>query len=339
MKKSDLKQWEQLYNLTLQIYDLAPWNVFGDIAILSIKTDDQSEEKYLSFMGNQCEEKGISVYSGLDGYSDNCQMYNENLKVSTEFLLSDQNCLMVYWTDEKDIDQDTQEIMKALGIDDSIEKNCVYFRSFEKRFFPINLNMDEVNELIQVYEGLLKTLQIINEENITWDEDEMLCASKDGEDWMIYSSPYPIEEYWRYPIIRFEQTVIDQLKQLPKNDLELAVDLNYLFVPIFDEEYEKPLNPLAFLFYDLKTDQVIGFDLIRPDEDAGDIMMDVFLEFIQQEGCPNRIYARNPYVMHWFSELCDELGIELVIDEIEEVDELYEGLQELAFADLSDFNS
>ncbi len=339
MNKSDLKQWEKLYHLTLEIYDLAPWDIFGDITLLSIKTDDLSEEKYLSFMGNEGGEKGISVYSGLDGYSDYCQMYNENLRVSTEFLLSDQNCLMAYWTEEKDIDQDTLEIMKELGIDDSVEKNCVYFRSFEKRFFPMNLNITEVKELIQVYEDLLWALQIIREENLMWEEDEMLCVDKDREGWKIYPCPYPMEEYWRYPILRFEEPEIDKLKQFPKNDLELAVDLNYLFVPIFDEEYDKPLNPLAFLFYDLKTDQVLGFDLIRPDEDEADLVMNVFLDFIHGEGCPNRIYARNPYVLSWFSELCDELGIELVIDEIEEVDELYEGLEELAFAEPSDFDS
>ncbi len=328
MKKVSIKQWKKLYDLAFQIYDLAPWNIYWDSNLFAIQLNKEEEESFISIMGKGEGGKGIGIYPGMSGYSDFCQVCNEDIHLSEEFMISDQDCIMAYWLPYEELDIESQSVMKELSLDPSQEKNCICFRSFEKRSFPIALNKQEVDGLIQIFEGLLATLLRIEKEKMEWKEDEMICTVKDEEDWISFSVPYPMVPI-RYPILSFNESLIQELKDLPKNDVELAIDLHYLLVAVSDENYERPINPFAFIFYDLSNDQILAFDLFEPEEDEADGVMDTFIAFIRDQGCPKHIYAKNPYVLNWFYELCEKLDIDLIEDELEELEEIYDGLRQM----------
>ncbi len=328
MKKVSIKQWKKLYDLAFQIYDLAPWDKYWDADLFAIQLNKDAEEKFVSIMGKDDGIRGIAIYTGMSGYSDFCQICNENIHLSEEFLISDQDCIMTYWLPYEELDEQSRFLIKEFNLDASQEKNCLCFRSFEKRSFPISLNSQEVDELIQILEGLLATLLAIEKEKMEWEEDEMVYAIKDEEDWVNFTMPYPMEPI-RYPILSFNDSLIQELKKLSKNDVELAIDLHYLLVSVSDDNYERPINPYAFIFYDLSNDQILAFDLFDPEEDEADGVMDTFIAFIKDQGCPKHIYAKNPYVLNWFYELCERLEIDLIEDELEELDEVYEGLRQM----------
>lgn len=48
-------------------------------------------------MGKSGTCTGISVYRGMEGYSDFCQICNDDYNVPATFVMSDQNCITCYW--------------------------------------------------------------------------------------------------------------------------------------------------------------------------------------------------------------------------------------------------
>lgn len=326
MRKVTLDKWKKLYNLALEIGAFEPWKKYWDQDLFVIQTDPDKEENFVSILGKGGECKGISLYQGFSGYSDLCQLSSANSNLTDSFVLSDQNCLVAYWDKQEIVPDYCWEIIEKLDFPFS-KDGYIFFQSFQKRSFPCLPEADEVDALIDTYEGLLYALKNVDYDLINFENGEIIFISKteDGE-WTDFPLPRPMEPP-RYPTLRMDDDeLMDELKNQEVNAMEMAIDMDYLLFPIFDEGYERPINPLAYVFYDLSCDQIVGFDLVHPDYDESDVIMSQLIDIIQEEGRPKNIYAKNPYILNWISDFCQELDIQLIDDPIEELNDVYEML-------------
>ena len=82
------------------------------------------------------------------------------------------------------------------------------------------------------------------------------------------------------------------------------------------------------LAYDLKGDQILAGDLLDIDEDEMDAVADVFLQTIQRFGLPAKLFARNPNILYGLKNVCDLLDIKVIVDPLEELDDIYEHIQD-----------
>lgn len=326
--KATIEQWKELYDLTLKITKLKPWQTYWESDLIAIETKRNEEPNFVSIMGKGDRCIGISVYPGIEGYSDYCQIHNGAYTLPPTFIMSDQNCFTCYWGNRSEVDKETYSIIKQLGLKFRGNGNWIYFKTFEKKSFPSLPNYGEVKTMIETYKGLLYTLQHEEYNEEVYKNQEIVYTQKDEDgNWFSYTVPRP-EVPNRYSTIAVnEPALIEHFQSLPTSDIELAIDMDYMMLPTQDEGFERPINPLAYIVYDLRDNQVLHFDLIHPDQEDYAIIMNNFLGAIDHFGKPKHVYARNPYILNWLEYICKTLNIELIQDDLEEIDDIFEMLR------------
>ena len=67
-KEASLEQWKELYEVTLNLKALEPWNYFGSEDLVAIALQGEEEPVFMSIMGMMGSCYGISMYEGMEGY-------------------------------------------------------------------------------------------------------------------------------------------------------------------------------------------------------------------------------------------------------------------------------
>ena len=244
--------------------------------------------------------------------------------------MSDQNCITCYWGNRDEIDDDMYSIIKQLGLRFRGNGNWIYFKTFEKKSFPSLPNYGEVKMLIETYKGLIETLKHEEYQESIFEKGDIIYTQKDEDNhWFSYTVPRPTEPERYNTILINDTNLIDHFKNMDDSDLELAIDMDYMMVPTNDKGFERPINPLAYIVFDLRNDQILHFDLIHPDQEDFEVIMDNFLGVVDHFGKPKHVYARNPYILSWLEYICDELDIPLVEDDLEEIDDIFNMLKHM----------
>lgn len=328
--QATLEQWEELYDLAIEITKLKPWNAYWDMDLIAVETKKNEEPNFVSIMGKGGTCTGISVYRGMEGYSDFCQISNDDYNVPATFVMSDQNCITCYWGNRDEVDDDMYSIIKQLGLRFRGNGNWIYFKTFEKKSFPSLPNYGEVKMLIETYKGLIETLKHEEYQESIFDKGDIIYTQKDEDNhWFSYTVPRPMEPERYNTILINDTNLIDHFKNMDDSDLELAIDMDYMMVPTNDKGFERPINPLAYIVFDLRNDQILHFDLIHPDQEDYEVIMNNFLGVIEHFGKPKHVYARNPYILNWLDFICEKLDIPLVEDDLEEIDDIFNMLKHM----------
>lgn len=328
--QATLEQWEELYDLAIEITKLKPWNAYWDMDLIAVETKKNEEPNFVSIMGKGGTCTGISVYRGMEGYSDFCQISNDDYNVPATFVMSDQNCITCYWGNRDEVDDDMYSIIKQLDLRFRGNGNWIYFKTFEKKSFPSLPNYGEVKMLIETYKGLIETLKHEEYQESIFDKGDIIYTQKDEDNhWFSYTVPRPMEPERYNTILVNDSNLIDYFKNMDDSDLELAIDMDYMMVPTNDKGFERPINPLAYIVFDLRNDQILHFDLIHPDQEDYEVIMNNFLGAIEHFGKPKDVYARNPYILNWLDFICEKLEIPLVEDDLEEIDDIFNMLKHM----------
>ena len=321
--QATLEQWEELYDLAIEITKLKPWNAYWDMDLIAVETKKNEEPNFVSIMGKSGTCTGISVYRGMEGYSDFCQISNDDYNVPATFVMSDQNCITCYWGNRDEIDDEMYSIIKQLGLRFRGNGNWIYFKTFEKKSFPSLPNYGEIKMLIE-------TLKHEDYQESIFAGGDILYTQKDEDgNWFSYTVPRPMEPERYNTILVNDSNLIDYFKNIKDGDLELAIDMDYMMVPTNDEGFERPINPLAYIVFDLRNNQILHFDLIHPDQEDYEVIMNNFLGAIEHFGKPKHVYARNPYILNWLDFICEKLDIPLVKDNLEEIDDIFNMLKHM----------
>ena len=151
------------------------------------------------------------------------------------------------------------------------------FKTFEKKSFPSLPNYGEIKMLIETYKGLIETLKHEDYQESIFEGGDILYTQKykDGN-WFSYTVPRPMEPERYNTILVNDSNLIDYFKNIKDGDLELAIDMDYMMVPTNDEGFERPINPLAYIVFDLRNNQILHFDLIHPDQEDYEVIMNNF---------------------------------------------------------------
>ena len=178
--------------------------------------------------------------------------------------------------------------------------------------------------------GLIETLKHEDYQESIFEGGDILYTQKDEDgNWFSYTVPRPMEPERYNTILVNDSNLIDYFKNIKDGDLELAIDMDYMMVPTNDKGFERPINPLAYIVFDLRNDQILHFDLIHPDQEDYEVIMNNFLGAIEHFGKPKHVYARNPYILNWLDFICEKLDIPLVKDNLEEIDDIFNMLKHM----------
>ena len=149
--------------------------------------------------------------------------------------------------------------------------------------------------------------------------------------WNMFAESIPMVER-EYPIIVLQDEILKRrLKKRPKVGTEISVDFAYVHASIEVEEYERPISPLLFVTLDHASGMVLDMKMVNPEDSEIDVVLDFFVNYLQDNGKMLRIKARNPWVFAALRDICEECGIQLEKDELEEMDQIISEIREHMF--------
>ncbi len=94
-----------------------------------------------------------------------------------------------------------------------------------------------------------------------------------------------------------------------------------------DKKYERPVMPKLIIIADRKTGQLMHYNVMLPEEDEIQQILDSFLDFIIDTGKPKTIHVRDEYMYDILSDLCKKINTKMLIsEELPSIDEFAENI-------------
>lgn len=318
MKTIDLDVWRRFYEIGVIVRDVKPWKqVFvDDLIVVKYKR----KTYYCCIMGQAAMNPSIAIYTGKEGLSD-IRAFLDGLDMgwNSSYVAHDQNCLVCFFGDREEVPSDQMEIIHKIKPGFRGRGKWIFCRRMASRFYPVTPDNKEIDVMTHVFEGLLQGLEQLKEVQPDWDK-EYLCSSyktKTGT-WEVSAIKQP-DCMFKYPNIVLDPELIQEMKKQPVLKEVWLVDNNYLSMPVEDEK-GRLVNPLLFLFVNLKTELIENMHLIDPDEEEIQIVLTNIIGKIFASGIPKAIVTRCPSIFYMLEDMCEVMGIDLLVDVEKELD-------------------
>ncbi len=315
-KEATLEQWHDLYDVSIRIKALKPWEYFWDMDIITILLPDREEPYYCSIMGKAGECFSIGTYAGFDAMNDFYEIV-ENTDIPPEQMLRYQNNMMCYFGNRDELTKKEWKIIKDLGLKFRGKNNWIYFHSFKTGYVPYILDADQVVELTEVFQQLFMALRAYIEKGIKVDFEKgntlLRRYDKEKQLWYCYESQLllPPRKYL-IPVLQ-DDLLMARLKKQKETREKIEIDIVYLNVVVNDKKYDRPIDPKMCMIADFNNGMLIDHDMISPEDDEVEVILDMIINYIMQAGKPEMIFVRDKYIEALLSDICERTNINLKI--------------------------
>lgn len=344
-KEAPKDLWNMLYNLADELKALRPWEDLWDVDLIGIQENGRQEPVFVSVMGRREDGQGgtkanpdsadgcgIAIYDGTRGLGD-FQMTGlapQNM-IPDDYAMLEQHALMLYWGERMEVPQDQQDMIKELDRKYYGKGNWPFFLSFAPRFAPWTPDEKEVRLLIETFVQLIEAVNALREGRARVDfEKGEFCFRYfdiDQMNWMTAPAKVPFIDM-EYDMLEItDEAFLAELLAAGQRASTLMLDFGYLHGELVKEEYDRPLNPLLFLAVDGGEGRVLKAKVVNPEERESDTAAEFLLDYIEKEGRPQLILARNPHILAALQDICRQLSIDIQRHPLTEMDGLLEDMR------------
>ena len=163
-KEASKNAWKQLYDITLKLDKLEPWNYLGDTQLVTIQLKDREEPVFCSVMGKFSGERGIAVFDGVEGLGDFYMILgSEEGDLPAQYLMDEHSSLTCFWGSMMNVPDEQRKVIDELDIRFKTISDWIYFVSYKKGYKPYQLDEDEVALLIETYENLYMAVEAVRQ--------------------------------------------------------------------------------------------------------------------------------------------------------------------------------
>lgn len=326
-READLERWRYLYQITSEIKQLKPWEFLWDMDLIAIELPDHDDPVFCSIMGRGGDCFGIGVYVGVEGLADIMWLSDEQASyIPPQFMMFEQTSLSCYFGNREEIPPEQKKLMKDLELKFRGKGQWIYFESFQKGYYPFMPDADEVELLIETYENLLVVLKdlIDGELHVAFEQGEILLRQYDKQtkQWTNMTAPLPLV-HKEFPVIELQDQLLKKrMKNQNMTPNIIEMDLIYLGTKMKDKEFDRPINPLLFVAADATNGMVLSCDLISPNQDEVQEILNFFVNYVMERGRMRKIKLRNPKIAGVLQSVCEYCGIkiEAKCEEMEAID-------------------
>lgn len=317
-KEASIKQWNELYEVTINIKKFEPWKYLWDMDIITIILPEYEEPFYCSVMGKGGQCFAIAVYKGFESINGFFKLADAK-SIPPNQLIRYQDNLTCYFGDREELSSKELKVIKDLGLKFRGRNQWIYYRSFKPNYTPYILDQDEVIELTYVFKNLFMSLKAMIEKNlkIDFEEGNSLYRMYDKEQdlWLNFEGPMQIPNRQSMTIIIEDELLIENIKK--QKYLKNAVEFDTVFINsvVEDKKYERPIMPKMIVIADSKTGIMLHFNIMLPEDDEIKQIFDLFIDFIINTGKPKTIYVRDEYIHDLLSDLCKKINTKIIISE------------------------
>lgn len=335
-KEASIELWKELYDLAVQIKQMEPWKDLWDTDLVEIHLPGYEEPVYCSVMGKGGSCYGIGLYEGHSGLCDfDMVSRTSETGLPTTYVMGEQSNLTCYFGDRDEVSSKQKAIIKELGLKFRGKGQWIYFESYKKRYIPYLPDQREVKVLLDTYRVLPTVFKAVRngDADADWDHGEIISYTYDEskKSWEMTAKKIP-DCQKQYPYIQLTDDILKQkLKKQKKNQMEIVLDLNYLFCGVTDKKLDRPGNPQIMLAAEMSSGMLLDMHMMDIDEDEVDAILDFFIPFILEYGRVKTVYTRNPWVIATLSEICEICKIDLVAADVELMDEIFDDMRNSMF--------
>lgn len=328
-KEASIEAWKKLYDITLKLKELEPWNLLGDTDLIAIVPKGRKDPVFCSVMGKYSGSQGIAVFEGYEGLGDFYMIAGaDESDLSSEYLMNEQSSLTCFVGSMMNVPEKQREVIDQLDLRFKNIESWVYFFSYKKGYQPYILDADETELLTEVYENLYMAVQAVQEGKLAADfaqgEGIVRKYNEETEKWEMFVKEIPVVEK-EFPAVMLEDEQLKaSLKERPMLDLTVLLDFTYLPVSVETKEGERPKNPLMFMAFDDDRDEIITMDVLEEEDDEISRALGFFISFTQQHGRIGTIKARNPWIFGALEDICEYCGVQLVYHPVEKLEAVRE---------------
>ena len=272
------------------------------------------DEVFVSILGKGGDCYGISVYEGMEGLNDFLMLtLSEKMNLSPEYAMFSQNNLTCYWGNREELTREQWQIVKDLGYKFRGKNQWLYFLSYQRGYFPYNMDKSEVLRMTRYLRMLADAVEYYREHEVKVDFEHKntYFYSEDGGEITAAELPLPFTGC-HFPVMNLtDKELLEDLRNAEKCDAVLEMDIVYTGAAVMDERYQRPANPCLCLAADARSGLMLKAEMAGPEEDAGVALAEALLDIIFRFGAPKEVRVGNVIIEATLEQICREAGIRL----------------------------
>lgn len=311
---ASLEEWQILYEIATKIGIMKPWEEFYDLDLFSLEKDGKTA--YASILGHNGECYGISIYEEYQGFNDFMMLlHQKSLNLSEKYALFSQNNLTCYWGNRDELSKNQWNIVKSLGYQYRGKNQWLYFVSHKAGYYPENMNRDEVNRMTLYLTLLEEALRYYKDHKFSVDFENANMFSfsygKETGQWTGKEMPLPFTSFCLPQLELNDDAPIEELASLPLASCCLEASIEYSNIATKDDLSNRTICGKLVVIADADSGLVLNMDLIHPQEQEGEAILNQLAPVIFGMGRPKEIRVNNDIVEAYLEDFCTKGNIRL----------------------------
>lgn len=271
------EQWARLYDLAVQVRELAPWRWMDETQVFAVEHPVTKELGFVSTMGQLGQHLSIAVYLGPKALYDFWDLQEGDGDPMEIFNVPH---LQASFDDREILEKQDRQIIKDLGLKFRGRQQYPLFRSIHIGYVPWFVYSDEAEFLIYALEQILEVAPRVEK------DPDILMTHNDpsSETYLVRVSELNEGSlHWNDEIRRIPQppAVIPPVSPMEARAAEfktvsripglvIEIGLPYMPTPIA-EKGQRPYFPRGLMLADAESGLILGIDMIAPCETAAEL--------------------------------------------------------------------
>ena len=263
------EEWRELYEVSLRIKELAPWEWMTETDIFGVQNPENDELGFVSVMGMAGEHYAVSLYLGPEGLYGFWDFEETGPLGSPEGLLEIPQ-LQASFENRSELREKDRELIKALGFKFRGKHAWPMFRSYRPGFFPWYLEAEEARFLTQALNQLLDVAPRFKENPSLLeppaDESYLVRVPRREEKTLIWEDrlmDVPPPEPSSIPV-SINSQMLATLRSLPPGRMKLEMDLFMFPAPIRETE-ARPYFPYMLMMVETQSGMILCNEMLTPE--------------------------------------------------------------------------
>ena len=314
MDDNSRQLWRELYFLAVTIAEFEPWDLFSEELPFVMIQEDQETTLLFSFLLPSSGQCAIACFVGEEAYtSARKHLTGKNPKEEPVFYL--QTAMMALWGDREEVSPANRRRIKALGIRCRGKGGWLHFQSFQPGLAPEDLTEEQAVLLRDGLGNLLMMVQAAAQGKLPVNQEagDFIMRFYDPDDHLYHTGVFPHMEFDQET---FDEVLLDeddftrQLKAMPHRAYDLEMDWSYLPTPM--KKGRKKFFPRLLLLTDGGTGHVYRSELLSPQEDIYNQVLNLLGEHIEECGKPKRLLVCDQELAGYVQDFCRVVDLPMV---------------------------
>ena len=306
--------WRQIYFLAVTIAEFEPWDLFSEALPFVMIQEDQETSLFFSFLLPSAGQCAIACYEGEEDYTTARKLLTgKNPKEEPVFYL--QTCMMALWGNREEVSGGNLRRIKDLGIRCRGKGGWLHFQSFQPGQAPVDLTEEQAVLLRDGLGNLLMMVQAAAQGKLPADQEagDFIMRFYAPEDKLYHMGVFPKMDFAQEAydeVLLDEDDFTRQLKAMPRRAYDLEMDWSYLPTPM--KKGRKKFFPRLLLLTDGGTGHIYRSELLSPQEDIYNQVLNLLGEHMEESGKPKRLLVCDQELAGYVRDFCRVVDLPMV---------------------------